>query len=93
LQLRKHITGADGIEAHVAVHAAPIDARVQGTHAPLHDAIAVVPRREPLGLPGSEDGDNRFAQGGGQVRWEGIMAEHGIGTVQSGDEGGKVGCM
>jgi hypothetical protein len=91
LQLREHIIRSDGIETKITVHPAAIDARVQGADAFLDNAVTVVPRREPVGLAGAENGDHRFACCGSQVRWKGIMTQHGIGTLQGGRERGKIG--
>jgi hypothetical protein len=66
---------------------------VQRTDALLHDTVSIVPGRKPIGFAGTENGHHALAERGGQMRGEGIMAEHGVGTVQGADEGGKIGSV
>ena len=91
LDLGEDIFYSDGFEAQVAVHPAAIDAWVKGAYTLLHGALTIVPWREPIGFAGTEDGDDRLAQRGGEVGGEGIVTKHSVGTLQGGNERGKIG--
>jgi hypothetical protein len=56
------------------------------TDAALYNAIPVIPWGKPIRFARTENGDNRFSKCGGEVGRERIVAKHGIGTLQGGDE-------
>ena len=87
MQLGQHVTDFDGLEAEIAVHAAAINAGMKRTDTALHDAIAVVPWREPVGFAGAENGDHVFAECSSEVGGQRIVTKHGVSAVQGGGEG------
>ena len=81
----------DFVEADVAWHPAAINAGMEWADTLVDSPLAVVPWRKPVGFARTENGHNRFAEGGGEMGGKRIVAKNGVAGGEGSDEGGKVG--